>query len=115
MSNKKKELLTAALRALCGRAGWGRGKQNGKPAEIFLFQRVQTVDKFTGEIANFRQVCRGRINASRAVYPLGRFVGMAATGGIYAAPTDYPQNCHHDKTAGGACPAPAAREFFIAP
>ena len=38
----------------------------------------------------FRQVCRGRIYASRGVYPLGRFAGMAATGGIYAAPTNHP-------------------------
>ena len=28
--------------------------------------------------------------AIQAVYPLGRFVGVAATGGIYAAPTEYP-------------------------
>ena len=26
----------------------------------------------------------------RAIYPLGRFTGMAATGGIYAAPTTQP-------------------------
>ena len=37
--------------------------------------------------ACFRQVCRGRIDASRAVFPLGRFAGVAAAGGIYAAPT----------------------------
>ena len=37
---------------------------------------------------NFRQVCRGRIYASRAVYPSNRIAGAAATGGIYAAPTD---------------------------
>ena len=30
MSNKRKELLTAALRAFCGRAGEGRGKRKGK-------------------------------------------------------------------------------------
>ncbi len=35
----------------------------------------------------FRQVCRGRIYASRAVYPLYRMIGTAAAGGIYAAPT----------------------------
>ena len=56
---------------------------------------------------HFRQVCRGRINASRGVCPLHRFVGMAAAGGMYAAPTEYPQNCHYGKTAGGVCPAPA--------
>ena len=38
----------------------------------------------------FRQVCRGRIYASRAVYPLYRIIGTAAAGGIYAAPTDRP-------------------------
>ena len=38
----------------------------------------------------FRQVCRGRIYASRAVYPLYRMIGTAAAGGIYAAPTSQP-------------------------
>ena len=38
----------------------------------------------------FRQVCRGRIYASRAVYPLYRIIGTAAAGGIYAAPTSQP-------------------------
>ena len=38
----------------------------------------------------FRQVCRGRIYASRAVYPLYRMIGTAAAGGIYAAPTSHP-------------------------
>ena len=35
----------------------------------------------------FRQVCRGRIYASRAVSQLYRIIGTAAAGGIYAAPT----------------------------
>ena len=35
-----------------------------------------------------RQVCRGRIVASRAVYPVVRNIRAVATGGIYAAPTD---------------------------
>ena len=43
-----------------------------------------------GENANFRQVCRGRIYASRGVCPLYRIIGAAATGGIYAAPTNQP-------------------------
>ena len=34
--------------------------------------------------------CRGRIVASSADYPLGCVVGVAAAGGIYAAPTEYP-------------------------
>ena len=38
----------------------------------------------------FRQVCRGRIYASPAVYPLYRIIGSAAAGGIYAAPTNQP-------------------------
>ena len=38
----------------------------------------------------FRQVCRGRIYASCAVYPLYRIIGTAAAGGIYAAPTSQP-------------------------
>ena len=33
-----------------------------------------------GDIENFRQVCRGRIVASRAVYPLYRVVGTVAAG-----------------------------------
>ena len=40
--------------------------------------------------ACFRQVCRGRIDASRAVYPLYRIIGTAATGGIVAVPTSQP-------------------------
>ena len=43
-----------------------------------------------GDIESSRQVCRGRIVASRAVYPLCCIAGTAATGGIYAAPTDQP-------------------------
>ena len=39
---------------------------------------------------HFRHVCRGRIYASRAVYPLYRMIGTAAAGGIYAAPTSQP-------------------------
>ena len=37
-----------------------------------------------------RQVCRGRTVASRGGYPVGCIVRMVATGGIYAAPTEYP-------------------------
>ena len=62
---------------------------------------------------NYRQVCRGRIYASRAVYPLCCAVGMAATGGMYAAPTNDPLCCCNRKTAGGAYPAPTARWFFL--
>ena len=58
MSNKRKELLTAALWALCRRAGEGRGKRNRKPAETFCFNgfgrsinllgRLQTFGWFVG-------------------------------------------------------------------
>ena len=41
-------------------------------------------------MVSFRDIRRGRIYASRAVCPLGCIVGTAATGGIYAAPTEYP-------------------------
>ena len=46
--------------------------------------------QYTVMVRRFRQVCRGRIYASRGVYPLYRVTGMAATGGIVAVPTDYP-------------------------
>ena len=52
-----------------------------------------TAQKLNGNIANFRLVCRGRIYASRAVCPLGRIARIAATGGIYAAPTEHPLCC----------------------
>ena len=68
------------------------------------------------ENANFRQVCRGRIYASRAVCPLNRIDGVIATGGIYAAPTEYPQYCNCRNIAGGAfslnVPAPRALHIY---
>ena len=45
---------------------------------------------FNRMIANFRSVCRGRIVASPAVYPLYRMIGTAAAGGIVAVPTSRP-------------------------
>ena len=63
--------------------------QNGKEGSRPLPTNNRKV-RYNWESANFRQVCRGRIYASRAVYPLGRFTGLAATGGIYAAPTSQP-------------------------
>ena len=63
----------------------------------------------------FRQVCRGRIYASRAVYPLYRIIGLAATGGIYAAPTNNPVNSGYRYVAGGAYPAPTAQCFLFSP
>ena len=41
--------------------------------------------------------------------------GMAAAGGIVAVPTDYPQNCHYGKTAGGAMPRPYRAMHFYCP
>ena len=64
----------------------GRGRGNAPPlpgGEFWLLQ-------YTVMVRRFRQVCRGRIVASRAVYPLYRVTGMAATGGIVAVPTNYP-------------------------
>ena len=46
--------------------------------------------------------------AIQAVYPLGRFAGVAATGGIYAAPTEYTFYSLYYTVAGGAYPAPTA-------
>ena len=51
---------------------------------------LQTVDKLNGMIANLRRVCRGRIYASRGIYPVYRIIGTAVAGGIYAAPTSQP-------------------------
>ena len=53
-----------------------------------------------------RQVCRGRIVASREGYPVGCIVRMVATGGIYAAPTEYPSYCNRRKFT--PHPSPAA-------
>ena len=49
---------------------------------------------------------------ARAVYPLRRIIGTAATGGIYAAPTNDPLGCCNRKVAGGACLAPTAQCFL---
>ena len=46
--------------------------------------------RYHRENADFRQVCRGRIVASRAIFPIYRNIRVAATGGIYAAPTKQP-------------------------
>ena len=67
----------------------GRGRGNAPPLRcgIFLLPRNPVM------VRRFRQVCRGRIYASRAVYPLGCIFRATATGGIYAAPTVYPLYC----------------------
>ncbi len=50
-SNKRKELLTAALRALCGRA-WEK-KETGKPAEIFCFSGSRRSINLLGRLQIF--------------------------------------------------------------
>ena len=81
-----------------------RGRGISRPYRAMYFHRpvgrgVLRLPQNFAMIGNFRQVCRGRIYASRAVCPLGRFTGLAATGGIYAAPTVYPLYCCCRKTA----------------
>ena len=63
--------------------------QNSKEGSRPLPTSNRKVSSYRQSI-HFRQVCRGRIYASRAVCPIGSITGLAATGGIYAAPTDYP-------------------------
>ena len=54
----------------------------------------------------FRHVCRGRIVASRADYPLGCVVGVAAAGGMPPLRmTRYV--VANEKLRAGHCPAPA--------
>ena len=50
----------------------------------------------------------------RAVYPLYRIIGTAATGGIYAAPTSQPIKLASPQNRGRACPAPTALCLFVA-
>ena len=145
MSNKRKRLLTATLRAHCGRAGEGREKKRENPLKFFCFSgfrrsinllgRLQIFGWFVGngltvpcgltDSMIYREVARhsarfytlraaSGADGSRPIPTLLPEKGIfrQTAGGIVAAPTDYPQNCHHDKTAGGACPVPTARCFF---
>ena len=68
-----------------------------------------------GENPNFRQVCRGRIYASRAIFPLYRIIGAAATGGIYAAPTNQSVMFIIIYSRGRGMPRPYRAVIFIAP
>ena len=86
----------------------GRQPQNDKEGS----RPLPTNNRMTSgyrQSTYFRQACRGRIYASRAVCLLVRITGTAATGGIYAAPTEYPLCCCSRKAAGGACPAPTKK------
>ena len=81
MSREKFEIFYSELRVQiwCARPPGGHGfNRDG----VFLLFQNSVMMRY------FWQVCRGRIYASRAVCLLGRIIGVAATGGIYAAPTD---------------------------
>ena len=76
---QSRRMARGFLIALCF---WRGSKEGSRP--------LPTNNRMTGgyrQSTLFRQVCRGRIYASRAVFPLGCIFGMAATGGIYVAPT----------------------------
>lgn len=51
------------------RKGRGEEKKKRENPLIFLFQRVRTVDRFTGEIANFRLICRDGFNGRHICRP----------------------------------------------
>ena len=63
--------------------------QNGKEGSRPLPTNNREIGSY-GQSTYFRQVCRGRIYASRGVCPIYHNIRAAATGGIYAAPTEYP-------------------------
>ena len=81
---KNAPLLAPSARGLRPQAV---GERTVRRAGIF---RVKAGEKPDRIIAALRMVCRGRIYASRAGYPLYRMIGTAAAGGIYAAPTSQP-------------------------
>ena len=85
------------------RAGYAPPLRGG----VFLLLRNPVMVRY------FRQVCRGRINASRGVCPLVRIAGMIATGGLSAAPTDDPLYLFNYTVAGGAYTAPIADGFLF--
>ena len=86
--------------------------KKGKPFGRHICRPYGRTEKGTdGAIANFRSVCRGRIDASRAVYPLCRNVRVIATGGIYAAPTDEPVNFAPPFGRGRGMPRPYEKGF----
>ena len=62
----------------------GKAVRRGQDPSLQIAERYVII----GENANFRQVCRGRIDASRAVFPIVRNIRAVATGGIVAVPTD---------------------------
>ena len=61
----------------CGGAGHWRLAQNC-PERVRPFPTNSRKVRYNWGNANFRQVCRGRIYASRAVCPLGCITGMIA-------------------------------------
>ena len=72
------------------------------------------MNKPNGNIANFRLVCRGRIVASRAVYPLGRITGMAARAAYMPPLLTNPQIIITVKPRAGRAP-PLPRYVFYCP
>ena len=82
-------LVGASIARPCGLPGRLALPQNSKEGSRPLPTNNWEV-RYNGGNANYRQVCRGRIYASRAIYSVSRFAGSSATGGIYAAPTSQP-------------------------
>ena len=81
--------------------------QNSKEGSRPLPTNNREVSSYR-QSTRLRQVCKGRIVASRGGYPVGCIVRMAATGGIYAAPTEYPSYCNCRKLAPHQSPAVTA-------
>ena len=81
--------------------------QNSKEGSRPLPTNNREVSSYR-QSTRLRQVCRGRIVPSRAVYPVVRNIRAAATGGIYAAPTEYPSYCNRRKFTPHPSPAVTA-------
>ena len=78
------------LRGGSARRRWGREPCGGQEYFGSRLAKNACSSPLKVKLHLFRQVCRGRIYASRAGYPLYRMIGTAAAGGIYAAPTSQP-------------------------
>ena len=78
------------LRGGSARRRWGREPCGGQEYFGSRLAKNACSSPLKLKLHLFRQVCRGRIYASRAGYPLYRMIGTAAAGGIYAAPTSQP-------------------------
>ena len=89
-SRKNARLSWPPLRGGSARRRWGREPCGGQEYFGSRLAKNACSSPLKLKLHLFRQVCRGRIYASRAVYPLYRMIGTAAAGGIYAAPTSQP-------------------------